>query len=89
VGGDEGERDGRRSFEWRELLKSARPLKFSPAVNYPKKEITGGFEAPHPAPPALAVGIDRRALASLGYKKKKKKKKKRTLSATVSARPRF
>jgi hypothetical protein len=34
-----------RSFEWRKLLKSARPFKFSPAVNYPKKEISGGFEA--------------------------------------------
>ena len=48
--GDAGRRGGKKehdrsSREWRELLKSARPLKFSPAVNYPKKEISGRFEA--------------------------------------------
>lgn len=45
----------RESFEWRELLKSPRPLKFSPVVNYPKKEITVEFD--HPRRHPLSVFI--------------------------------
>lgn len=39
-------------MEWRELLKSARPLKFSPVVNYPKKEISVEFDRPPPLSPS-------------------------------------
>lgn len=42
--GEKNGRPSRPSSGARELLKSARPLKFSPAVNYPKKEISGGFQ---------------------------------------------
>jgi len=87
-----GEKDGPRSFEWRELLKSARPLKFSPAVNYPKKEITGGFEASHPPlGPAGARSRDRSSrsrFSRVKKKRKEKKKKKGTLSRPRRARGR-
>lgn len=62
-GGPVAERGGGRkkrtseSFEWRELLKSARPLKFSPVVNYPKKEITVGFDRPPTSVTLLPTGF--------------------------------
>lgn len=52
--GDE-KKDERESLEWRELLKSARPLEFSPVVNYPKKEITVEFDHSPPLSPCRSV----------------------------------
>lgn len=46
----------RESLEWRELLKSARPLKFSPVVNYPKKGTTVEFDH-SPASVTLPLGF--------------------------------
>lgn len=45
----------KESLEWRELLKSARPLEFSPVVNYPKKEITVEFDHSPPLSPCRSV----------------------------------
>lgn len=89
---DEGRKARPVLREWRELLKSARPLKFSPAVNYPKKEISGGFEAllsttlfflPDPfrpvSLPPTASAMDRSSCACFS----------RVKTLTTGERPRF